>query len=143
VCPAEDEAPSFSEVERLAGIHVLVVEDDADSLELMKLILNGWGCTVSSAANVQEAFTVVELWQPDIILSDVGLPLEDGYTFMRRLRRLERSRGGRIPAVAVTAFSSESDRQMATTAGFDEHVSKPVYFSVLLRAITKALDRLS
>jgi CheY-like chemotaxis protein len=94
--------------------------------------------TVTSAAAALEALGE---WTPDVIVSDIGMPGEDGYVLIRKIRALEADRGGRIPAIAVTAFGSVQDRIRILSAGFDSHVPKPVEPAELATVIASLLAR--
>jgi signal transduction histidine kinase len=120
---AEPEA--FSEV-RLDGVRVLVVDDDEDSRDLIGCMLQDVGATVTSAASAQEALRVFEKSPPDVLLSDIGMPDVNGYSLMRRIRGMPASRGGKTPAVALTAYAREVDGERAFAAGFQAHVTKPI-----------------
>ncbi|NJN92450.1 MAG: response regulator, partial [Leptolyngbyaceae cyanobacterium SL_5_14] len=110
----------------LKGITVLVVDDEADTREVLSVILSESGIEVTTAASVQEALKLLKSWQPKILVSDIGMPGEDGYSLIRQIRRLSPTEGGSIPAVALTAYSREEDRKQVLLAGFQMHVSKPV-----------------
>lgn len=118
--------PSLAHPPELAGARILVVEDEDDARELLVHVLEPCGIRVSMAANVTEALAKVEYERPDIIVSDIGLPEEDGYAFVRKLRALPPNRGGRTPAVALTAYARVEDRTKALVSGFNMHVPKPV-----------------
>ena len=109
----------------LRSVHVLVVDDDDDARLLLQTTLRQYGADVSAASTVAEAFREIDRKAPDVILSDIGMPHEDGYSFLRRLRARPASRGGTIPAVAVTAYAAEGDRASAQAAGYQTHVTKP------------------
>jgi CheY-like chemotaxis protein len=108
----------------LAGIRVLAVDDDKDSLEVIKRILSGRKAEVETATTVEEALRKVSSFRPHVLLSDIGMPGQDGYEFIRQVRALPE--GERIPAAALTALARSEDRTRALTAGFQNHVSKPV-----------------
>ncbi|WP_017715713.1 PAS domain S-box protein [Kamptonema formosum] len=110
----------------LAGVRVLVVDDRADTCDLLAAILELYGAEVTPAASASEALRVLELFNPDVVVSDISMPGEDGYTLMRKIRALPARRGGRIPAVALTAYARTEDRMQALQAGFQIHVPKPV-----------------
>ena len=114
-CPAE-----------LHGLKVLVVDDEPDARELMATMISGCGCVVHGAASAREALALVRALHPDVIVSDIGMPGEDGYELMRQLRRLPPEEGGRTPAAAVTAYARPADRRQALRAGFEMHLPKPV-----------------
>ncbi len=110
----------------LRGVTVLLVEDDPDNREVLRLILEQHGASVSSAASAPEALEIVKNARPTILISDIGLPDLDGYELIRRVRRLDPREGRRIPAIALTAHASPEDRTAALRAGFQAHVAKPV-----------------
>jgi PAS domain S-box-containing protein len=108
----------------LHGIRVLAIDDDQDSLDVIERILRGRGAEVATAASVEAALEQVVSFKPDVLLSDIGMPGHDGYEFIRRVRALPE--GASIPAAALTALARSEDRTRALTAGFQNHVSKPV-----------------
>ena len=103
-----------------------MVEDDADGSEAIATVLGVAGAEVRSAGSTAAALEVLATWRPDVLVSDIGLPGEDGYTLLRRVRALEEEGGARLPAVALTAYAQAEDRIRALTAGFQVHVTKPV-----------------
>ena len=128
--------------EELRGLRILVVEDDADTRELLCNILTGCGAVVDAAPCAAEALESMRLTPPDILLSDIGMPGEDGYSFIRRVRALPEEHGGRVPAIALTAFARTEDRTATLRAGFRAHVPKPIDISELLAVIASlAPDR--
>ncbi|MEG4206341.1 ATP-binding protein [Microcoleus sp. Pol7_A1] len=112
----------------LEGLQILVVDDEADALELLSTILQKYGADVIAVDSVKEALTVIETAtrSPDVLVSDIGMPDEDGYSLIRKLRQLEAQRGGRLPAIALTAYARNDDRRQALLAGFQMHLTKPV-----------------
>jgi len=125
----------------LKGLRVLVVDDEADARELMRIVLRSSGAEVMSAASAEEAFEHVEQWHPDILVSDIGLPDVDGYALIQKLRTLEAERGWSIPALAVTAYARVEDRTRALSSGFQMHVAKPLEPADLVAAITSLLGK--
>ena len=111
---------------RLDGLRLLVVDDDEDSRDLIGLMLAGQGATVSSASSAGEALRLVADSPPDVLVSDIGMPDVNGYSLIRRVRTLPGHRGGRTPAVALTAYARAEDGERAFAAGFQAHVTKPV-----------------
>jgi signal transduction histidine kinase/ActR/RegA family two-component response regulator len=111
---------------RLHGLRVLVVDDDPDATELTGTILTAAGATVLLAHSGAEALDALSTWRPDVLVSDVGMPVTDGYALIREVRARDATDGGRTPAVALTAYGRAQDRAAALTAGFDMHVPKPV-----------------
>ena len=125
----------------LKGLRVLVVDDEADARELMRIVLRSSGAEVMAAASAEEAFEQVEQWHPDILVSDIGLPGDDGYALIQKLRTLEAERGWSIPALAVTAYARAEDRTRALSSGFQMHVAKPLEPADLVAAITSLLGK--
>jgi signal transduction histidine kinase/CheY-like chemotaxis protein len=113
-------------VEDLTGVRVLVVEDDPESRELIESMLGRLGAEVEAAASAAEAMAAMERRAPDVLLSDIEMPGENGYSLIRRIRALPSERGGRVPAAALTAYARSEDRVAALTAGFQLHLAKPV-----------------
>jgi PAS domain S-box-containing protein len=127
----------------LGGLRVLVVDDEADARDLLAIRLQQYGADVITASSVEAAIDSLtqEGPRPDLIVSDIAMPGEDGYSLMRRVRALDPEQGGRIPAIAVTAYSRPKDRVQALAAGFQMHVAKPVNASELAHAITSIVGR--
>jgi CheY-like chemotaxis protein/nitrogen-specific signal transduction histidine kinase len=118
--------------QRLADLCVLIVEDEADSRELIELLLASEGALVRSAASADQALALLDAVAPDVILSDIGMPGRDGYWLARQVR----ARRPDIAAIALTAFSGHDDIERAFSAGFDQHVAKPVDPELLVNALT-------
>jgi CheY-like chemotaxis protein len=121
-------------------LDVLVVEDDADTREALRLALEDGGLRVRCAGSVGEALAAFGAAPPDVLISDIGMPGEDGYALIRRVRDLDARRTTRTPAIAMTGFASVQDREAALRAGYDAHVSKPIDPEVLLGRV-RALAR--
>ena len=117
---------SWSDHPSLEGITVLAVDDEPDALGLVKRVLEGCGARVLTATSAAEALDLVVAQRPDMIVSDIGMPGEDGYSFIRKVRELPVAQGGRTPAAALTAFARAEDRTRALRAGYQTHVAKPV-----------------
>ena len=109
-----------------------MVDDEADARSLIQHILKKCNATVTTAANAAEGIAAVKQHHPDMILSDIGMPVEDGYEFLAKLRQLSDAEGGDTPAVALTAFARSEDRRRALMAGFQMHLPKPVEAAELL-----------
>ena len=109
----------------LDGVRVLVVDDEEDARVLMRTALATYGARVAVAASAVEAIAEIDRLVPDVVLSDIGMPQEDGYALIRRIRARAASRGGGVPAIAVTAYASDSDRIAAEAAGYQAHIAKP------------------
>jgi PAS domain S-box-containing protein len=119
----------------LANLQLLVVDDDDDTREFLIALLEDEGAMVRSAASVATALAALESYWPDLLLSDIGMPEADGYELIRRVREMEVLRGGKMPAIALTAYAREEERQQALEAGFQMHLSKPVDINKLIVAI--------
>ena len=127
----------------LDGLRVMVIDDDADGAELLRRLLQSRGADVTVAGSAQNALRAIEASPPDILISDIGMPDMDGYELIRELRRLPAAAGGRIPAIALTAFARSGDRTRALLAGFQLHLSKPIEAPELLAAIASLAGRLA
>ncbi len=110
----------------LAGLKILVVDDEFDTREFLITALEQYGAEVFAAASTAQAIALVQENQPQILLSDIGMPGEDGYTLIRKLRSLPPEQGGQIPAAALTAYTRTEDRILALAAGFQMHIPKPI-----------------
>ncbi len=110
----------------LESLRVLVVDDEADARQLFTTILTQYGAQVTAVASTSEALGTIPQFRPDILVCDIGMPEEDGYTLIRKLRNLSPAEGGRTPAVALTAYARAEDRTQALLAGFQLHIPKPV-----------------
>jgi CheY-like chemotaxis protein len=130
------EAVSVTQGLRLDGVRVLVVEDDEDTREVLTLGLELQGAEVLAVGSARAALGALEGFAPSVILSDIGLPDEDGLSMMRKLRRLP-SACGRIPAAAVTAFTLSDDGDEPIRAGFQRHFRKPVETRTLFDAVAE------
>ena len=120
----------------LEGMHILLVEDADDAREMLARLLEMYGAEVVAAASAREALDALASQSFHILVSDIGLPGIDGYALMRRIRSEESERGGFLPAVAVTAFTSEEDRLEALRAGFQWHTPKPIAVDELVTIIS-------
>jgi CheY-like chemotaxis protein len=120
----------------LQGVRILVVDDEADTREFLTFALEEYGAETIVAASAAEALKALELYNPDVLLSDIGMPEEDGYSLIRKVRSLSLERGGSIKAVALTAYAREEDQQRAISAGFQMHVAKPVEPAELVAAVS-------
>jgi signal transduction histidine kinase/ActR/RegA family two-component response regulator len=120
----------------LEGIRVLLVDDEADARELVTYVLERSGVEVRAAASVAEALGELRTYTPHVIVSDIGMPDEDGYFLIRSIRTLAAEDKKNIPAIALTAFAGKEDRTRALVEGFNRHMAKPVEPTALLNAIT-------
>jgi CheY-like chemotaxis protein len=120
---------------------VLVVENDADAREVLCRVFETAAAEAIAVASAAEALDTISQQLPDVIVSDIAMPGGDGYQLIRTLRAQPADRGGRTPAIALTAFASEADRARALHAGFDAHFAKPVESDLLLARIAALLGR--
>ena len=135
------EPPVAPALPRLDGVHILLVEDHADSRELMSTVLEQAGASVTAVSSAKEAFQALKARKPDVLVSDIGLPGEDGYALIRRLRREEAKHGGFLPAVAITGYVRAEDRARVLGAGYQVHIPKPVEPVELTAAIATVTKR--
>ena len=118
-----------------AGVRVLVIDDDADARDLVRMILVDAKADAITAGSADEGLALLRQIKPDVIVSDIGMAMRDGYQFIRLVRTMAPADGGRIPAVALTGFVQSEDRVRALLAGYQEHISKPVEAHQLLSAV--------
>jgi PAS domain S-box-containing protein len=123
---SETSPPTSRALMKLHGLRVLVVDDDADARELLRIALINAGGSVEVAESAAEAIEALRDFHPHVLISDIGMPGEDGYTLMERVRRLGAAEGGAIPSVALTAYTRAEDRRKALAAGFATHLAKPI-----------------
>jgi CheY-like chemotaxis protein len=121
----------------LNGIRVLVVEDDDDTRELLKVLLETQGGAVTVTSSVQEALSAYDRSRPHVIVADIGMPDYNGYTLIGRVRARDRERGSIVPAIALTAFTTAIDRDTVLSAGFQVHMPKPFEPSRLISVISE------
>ena len=126
---------------RLEGVRVLLVEDDADTRDMLALTLRRCGAEVVATGSAGEALEAIERLRPDVLVSDISMPGEDGYELIRKVRALEQNRGRHLPALALTAYAGEEDRRRALSAGFEMHLAKPVEPAQLSDLIKKLLEK--
>jgi len=110
----------------LTGVRVLVVDDDPNAVELNREILTQAGGQVQGCAGAEDALLMLQQWRPDVLVSDIEMPRVDGYSLIRRVRALDPDRGGKTPALALSAYGRLEDRVRSLMAGFNFHVPKPV-----------------
>jgi CheY-like chemotaxis protein len=133
---AFDHRPSWSRVD-LTGLTVLVVEDHPDSLEMLAAVLRFNGANVVPARTTRHAYEMLLQQLPHLVISDIGLPDEDGCSLMRRIRLLGTEQGGATPAIALSAYTQVEDRHNALAAGFHTYLTKPVDLDQLMTAILR------
>jgi len=121
----------------LEGVRVLYVEDDDDTRAMTVLLLEMSGATVVAVASADEAVAALEREQPDVLISDGGMPGRDGWGLIEQVRSWSQARGGRIPAIAVTGSALDADIAHSLLSGFDVHLSKPIEIEELVRIIAR------
>jgi len=138
---ARETLPSFGCPERLDGVKVLVIDDEADARELLRVGLGQCGAEVTTAGSAREALEAVKEARPDVLISDIGMPEEDGYALIKQIRALTAKAGGKIPAIALTAYARTEDRLQALRAGYQMHVTKPVEITELVAVVASLVQR--
>jgi PAS domain S-box-containing protein len=142
VAPAHsDEIVTFEGLPSLQGLKVLVVDDEADTRELIREVLKECGSEVVMSCSAAEALEALEQHQPDILISDLGMPDEDGYSLISKIRSLPPERGGQIPAAALTAYARTEDRMRVLRSGFQFHLPKPVDSAELVTVVASLAGR--
>lgn len=126
---------------RLDDLRVLIVDDEEDARHLLTTILEQYGAQVIAVASASDALLALQKVCPHIMVSDIGMPQEDGYALIRQVRALPAERGGRVPAVALTAYARAEDRTQALLAGFQLHVPKPVNPAELAAVVANLTGR--
>lgn len=136
-----DEVLSFDGLPTLAGLKVLVVDDEADTRELICEVLKECGADVITSPSVADALLALEQHKPDILISDLGMPDEDGYALISKIRALPAEHGGQIPAAALTAYARAEDRMRVLRSGFQFHLPKPVDSAELVTVVASLAGR--
>jgi PAS domain S-box-containing protein len=136
------QVPRWNCPPELAGLRVLVVDDELDAREMVASVLELCGSTVQRAGSVREALAMLQDSQPDVILSDIGMPGEDGFALVREIRSRSPKAGGHVPIASLTAYASAEDRRRALIAGFNMHVPKPIEPDELI-AVVASLGRIA
>ncbi|CAN5214262.1 hypothetical protein BH18ACI2_BH18ACI2_18660 [soil metagenome] len=126
----------------LDGVRVLVVDDEPDARQLLTVVLERCGAKILTAASATEALRLLAEVRPDVLLSDIGMPGEDGYSLIRKVRALPAEQGGRTPAAALTAYASAEDRKRVLLAGFQLHIPKPVEPTELITVVASLAGRI-
>jgi PAS domain S-box-containing protein len=138
---ARDLLPQPEIDDRLDGTTILVVDDEPDARELLTVGLERCGAQVKAAASVTEAFRAIAVQIPDVLISDIGMPDEDGYELIRKLRLMPEEKGGKIPSIALTAYARVEDRLRALRSGYQMHVPKPVELAELVAVVDSLVKR--
>lgn len=149
--PLTVEQSSFQETDNSAGIEnrailddlrILLVEDETDGRELVTFILQSYGADVNAVSSVSDALKELTQQPPDLLISDISMPNENGYDLIRQVRSLPPAQGGQIPAIALTAYASEEERQQAIASGFQAHISKPIDPDDLATRVAALIDNI-
>jgi PAS domain S-box-containing protein len=138
---AKDALPTLDCPERLDNLRILVVDDEEDTRDLLKTALGQCGAEVTLAGSVEEALASIEQSPPEVLISDIGMAGEDGYQLIRKLRALPAAQGGKIPAIALTAYARTEDRLRALRSGYQMHVPKPVELTELVTVVASLVRR--
>ena len=133
---AEDTATNAP---RLQGLKLLVVDDDQDTCQIIGAVLEAEGAAVRTCLSASQALQVLDTWVPHILVSDIAMPGEDGYTLIRKIRARDAEAGGRMMAVALTAYGGNEDRMRALSAGFQVHLGKPIEPNQLVSAVASVV----
>ncbi|HLE63583.1 MAG TPA: CHASE domain-containing protein [Pyrinomonadaceae bacterium] len=136
-----DALPCVNNQASLAGLHVLLVDDDRDTLELITAALIGRDARVTAVSSAIAALDAIKVCRPDVLVSDIAMPGEDGYELIQKVRALDYSSARTIPAVAITAYAKEEDRNRAFSSGFQGYLAKPVELAELIHAVAQAAGR--
>ncbi|HEX8456005.1 MAG TPA: ATP-binding protein [Pyrinomonadaceae bacterium] len=139
--PTAADSRSFDCPPALKGLRVLVVDDEPDTLRLLRTVLERCGSEVETAGSVAEALAAFEGWKPDLLISDIGMPEADGYELIAELRAAEAGQDKHVPAIALTAYARVEDRIRALNAGFQVHLSKPIEPVELLAVVASLVGR--
>lgn len=137
------DAMTLNALPPLSGIRVLVVDDDSSARQMIATVLTQSGAEVKSCVSSSEALEAVSQWKPDVLMSDIGMPNEDGYALIQKVRRLKAECGGSVPAAALTAYAREEDRARSLREGFQIHVSKPVEPAELVAVVSGLVQQSS
>ena len=132
---------SLSDTYSLDGLKVLLVDDEAEARQIISTVITRTGAEVKACQSAHEALVKLSEWKPDVILSDIAMPEEDGYTFIKQVRSLPRDKGGDTPAAALTAYARDIDRRQALAAGYQMHIAKPIGASQLVTMIARLAGR--
>ncbi len=125
----------------LDGLRVLLVDDEPEARQIISTVITSTGAEVKACTSAREALAKLLEWKPDVILSDIAMPDEDGYTFINKVRSLPRDKGGETPAAALTAYARDVDRRQALDAGYQMHIAKPIGAGQLVSMIARLAGR--
>jgi signal transduction histidine kinase len=132
-----------AELRSLDGLRVLLVDDEAEAREIISTVIGRTGAEVKACISASDALSKLAEWRPDVILSDIAMPEEDGYSFINKVRSLPREKGGETPAAALSAYARDEDRMRALAAGYQMHIAKPIGANQLVTMVAKLAGRVS
>jgi len=124
-------------------LRVLLVDDEPEARKVFSTVIERTGAEVKACETASEALQTLEDWRPDVIMSDIAMPDEDGYSLIGKVRSLPREKGGATPAAALTAYARDEDRKRALDAGYQMHIAKPVSSGQLINVIARLTGRLA
>jgi CheY-like chemotaxis protein len=129
------------DVHSLQGLRVLLVDDEPEARQIISTVIKRMGAEVKACESASQALETLMEWRPDVLMSDIGMPDEDGYSLIGKVRALPRDQGGATPAAALTAYARDEDRKRALDAGYQMHIAKPVTTSQLVKLISRLVGR--
>jgi CheY-like chemotaxis protein len=141
VAVAQNGEMTALEFRSLDGLRVLLVDDEPEAREIISTVIMRTGAEVTACTSATEALAKLAEWKPDVILSDIAMPDEDGYSFIAKVRSLPRDKGGETPAAALTAYARDVDRRQALAAGYQMHIAKPIGASQLVHMVARLAGR--
>jgi len=136
-----NELPSLAQSDVLGGLRILIVDDEADTRELVQEVLARQGAEVRMSGSTAEALRALAAWNPHLLISDIGMPVEDGYELIKQVRQFDAEHHGQIPAVALTAYAGAEDHRRALDAGFQMHLAKPIVPKLLIETVARVAGR--
>ncbi|MBD0265722.1 MAG: response regulator [Tolypothrix sp. Co-bin9] len=126
----------------LKGVRILVVDDDVDNLDFLVFLFEEYDAQVRAVTTANEALKILAHWQPEILISDIAMPLFDGYMLIRTIREMSKELGGKIPAIALTAYAVETDyEEILLNAGFQKYMTKPIEPTTLAIAVAEVVGQ--
>jgi CheY-like chemotaxis protein len=141
VHPSANTESTFDCPHELDGLHLLVVDDEEDTRALLKIVLEDCGARVTTASSAREAIIALKKLRPDVLISDLGMPGEDGYELIKKVRALSEEEGGQTPSAALTAYARLEDRTKVLRSGFQIHIPKPVEPAELVAVVANLAGR--
>jgi CheY-like chemotaxis protein len=139
--PALAQVAALSALPDLNGVRILIVDDEADARDMLRAVLEQLGANVVTASSARDGFDLLQLWKPQVLVSDIGMPEEDGYAFIRKVRALSSEEGRNLPAIALTGYVRVEERMRSLEAGYQMLVPKPVEVGELAGTIATLIRR--